>query len=178
MRVLEERLGFIREKLDIKILILFVLRRLTQPVPFETLSELALIDEGISYFDFTECVSELVETGHIETDGHVYAVTDKGTRNGEITENTIPYSVRLKAEKNAHECNAELNRRSHITASHAIRRKGGYTVSMSLSDGVSDVISMQLFAASQAQAQALESNFIKNAESIYNKILKTLLDES
>ena len=46
-----DRLGFIHEKFDIKILILFVLRRLPAPVSFEELSELVLIDDGFDYFD-------------------------------------------------------------------------------------------------------------------------------
>ena len=49
-----ERFGFIHDKLDIKILILFVLRRLPDYVQGDTLAELVLCDDGISYFDYTE----------------------------------------------------------------------------------------------------------------------------
>ncbi|SHH49470.1 protein of unknown function [Sporobacter termitidis DSM 10068] len=174
---MEERLGFIREKLDIKILILFVLSRLTEPVTFEKLSELVLCDEGITYFDFAECVDELVKTEHIVSDGHTYAITEKGRRNGEITENSLPFSVRLKAEKSTDELRYQMGRKSMISANHVIRRKGGYTVELSLSDGISDIISMKLYAANETQAQALEDGFIKNAEDIYNNILKLILDE-
>ena len=45
---MENRFGFIREKLDIKILILFILKRLTAPVDFDKLSELTMCDDGIS----------------------------------------------------------------------------------------------------------------------------------
>jgi hypothetical protein len=172
---MEERLGFIRDKLDIKILILFILHRLPEPVTFEELSDLTLCDEGISYFDFTECVSELVSTGHISTDGHTYTLTEKGIRNGEITEDSIPFSVRMKAERNAAAVRLQMNRKSMISTSHEIRRKGGYTVELSLSDGISEVISMKLYAASEAQAEALKEGFASNAENIYNGILKLIL---
>ncbi len=174
---MEERFGFIHDKLDIKILILFILRRLPEPVTFETLSELTLCDGGISYFEFAECVSELVTTEHIKTDGHTYSLTEKGTRNSEITENSLPFSVRAKAEKNASDLRFLLNRQSMISAAHSIRRKGGYTVDLSLSDGISEIISLRLYAVSQAQAQALENGFTANAELIYNKIIKLILDE-
>ena len=174
---MEPRVGFIREKLDIKILILFILRRLPQPITFEMLSELTLIDEGISYFDFTECVTELVNTEHVKTDGHTYEITEKGVTNSEITENSIPFSVRLKAEKNASDARVALSRESLISATHAIRRKGGYTVTLSMSDGVSDIIDLKLYAASEAQAVSLEEGFTKNAEAIYNKIIHLILDE-
>lgn len=174
---MEEHFGFIHDKLDIKILILFILRRLPEPVTFETLGELTMCDEGISYFDFAECVAELVTTEHVTTDGHTYSLSDKGVKNGEITENSIPFSVRVKAEKNASDLSFLLNRKSMISAAHTIRRKGGYTVDLSLSDGISEIISLKLYAASQTQAQALEDGFSKNAEGIYNKIIKMLLDE-
>jgi hypothetical protein len=174
---MEERFGFIHDKLEIKILILFILRRLPEPVTFETLSELTLCDEGISYFDFAECVSELVATEHIKTDGHTYSLTEKGIKNSGITENSIPFSVRVKAEKNASDLSFLLNRKSMISASYSIRRKGGYSVDLSLSDGISEIISLKLYAVSQAQAQALENGFTKNAEAIYNKVIKLILED-
>jgi hypothetical protein len=174
---MEERFGFIHDKLDIKILILFILRRLPESVTFDTLSELTLCDEGISYFDFAECVSELVATEHIQTDGHTYSLTEKGIRNSEITENSLPFSVRVKAEKNASDLRFLLSRQSMISAAHSIRRKGGYTVDLSLSDGISEIIALKLYAVSQAQAQALENGFTAKAELIYNEIIKLILDE-
>lgn len=173
---MEERLGFIHDKLEIKILILFILRRLPEPVTFDVLSDLTLCDEGISYFDFADCVSELVATGHISTDGHTYALTEKGVRNADITENSLPFTVRMTAEKNTSELRLQMNRASMITATHEIRRKGGYTVDLSLSDGISEVISMKLYAASEDQARALEEGFLKKAESIYNNVIKLILD--
>lgn len=174
---MEERFGFIHDKLDIKILILFILRRLPQPVTFDTLGELTFCDEGISYFDFAECVSELVATEHINTDGHTYSLTDKGIRNSDITENSIPFSVRAKAEKKASDLSFLLNRKSMISASYSIRRKGGYSVELSLSDGISEIIALKLYAVSEAQAQALEDGFTKNAEDIYNKVIKLILED-
>ncbi len=174
---MEPRVGFIHDKLEIKILILFILRRLPEPVTFEVLSELTLCDEGISYFDFAECVTDLVETEHISTDGHTYEITEKGITNSEITENSIPFSVRLKAEKNASDARVALSRKSLISASHTILRKGGYMVELSMSDGVSDIIAMRLFAGSEKQAEALESGFSNNAETLYNQIIKLILDE-
>lgn len=174
---MDERLGFIREKLDIKILILFIMRRLPDAVTYEQLSDLTLCDDGISYFDFAECVSELVATEHLTTDGHTYTLTEKGSRNGEITENSIPFSVRVKAEKTASDVRFSMNRKSMISASRTIRRSGGYTVDLSLSDGISDIASLKLFAVSETQAQALEDGFTKNAEHIYNKIISLILED-
>ena len=69
------RLGFIHEKLDIKILILFILRRLPGEVEPETLCELCQCDGGIDYFDYSDCLSDLIETGHIKETPTGYTIT-------------------------------------------------------------------------------------------------------
>jgi len=92
-----DRLGFIHEKLDIKILILFVLRRLPGPVSFETLSDLVMVDEGFDYFEYSQCLTELVSTGHVEQNENNYSITKIGAENGDTVENSIPFSVRTRS---------------------------------------------------------------------------------
>ena len=172
---MDDRFGFIHEKIDIKILILFVTGHLSEPVDLDTLTDLTLCDDGISYFDFVECVSELAGTEHVSTDGASYRITEKGARNGKITENFIPYSVRMKAEKNTAELRMRQNRKALIKTSRTLRRKGGYSVALSLSDGLDEIISMSLYAASEDQAVALEKGFSEKAEAVYNDIIKMIL---
>ena len=172
---MESSFGFIHDKLDIKILILFILRRISEPVTLDKLAELTLCDGGINYFDFAECVDELISTGHVKADGDSYTITEKGIRHGTITENGLPYSVRVKAEKSAVAANAQLRRQSMITTSRTIRRGGGYSVDLSLSDGMGEILSLELFAANEAQAIDLENGFRERAESVFNVIIEELM---
>ena len=171
---MDERRGFIRDKLDIKILILFVLRRIEQPLTIEELAEVAICDDGISYFDFAECLSDLVSTEHIKLDGKHYTITAKGDKNGLVTESGLPYSVRVRAERNAARMSVRKSRGEMISSSRTIRRGGGYTVTLSMSDGVDDVMLMQLYAPNEKQAQKMERAFEKRAEQIYSLLLKEL----
>ena len=56
--------GFIQDKLEIKFLILYLAARVIEPVPFDTLLDLTLCDDAIDYFDFSECLADLVKTEH------------------------------------------------------------------------------------------------------------------
>ena len=95
------RVGFIQDKLEIKFLILYVAARLIEPGPFEAMQELTMCDDGIDFFDFSECLSNLVESQHLTlSDDGLYAITEKGLHNGAICESSLPYSVRLRADKN------------------------------------------------------------------------------
>ena len=42
--------GFIHDKLEIKFLILYITARVIEPIPFDTVWDLAMCDEGVDYF--------------------------------------------------------------------------------------------------------------------------------
>ena len=87
------RMGFIQDKLEIKFLLLYIASRLIEPVPFEAMQELAMIDDGVDFFDFSECMNDLVTSGHLTlSEDGLYAITEKGLRNGQICESSLPYS--------------------------------------------------------------------------------------
>ena len=174
---MDARFGFIHEKLEIKILILFVLARVSVPVDFDTLTELTLCDDGISYFDYSECVAELIKTGHLDFADNKYSLTEKGKRDGSATERNLPYTVRMAAETNAASASAMLLRDGMLKASHTMRDDGSCNVTLSLADGLGDIISISTYAATEQQAEMIERGFRKHAEGVYTKLMKFILDE-
>lgn len=172
---MNERFGFIHDKLDIKILILFILQRLYAPISMDTLAELTLCDDGISYFDFAECVAELVKTGHISEEEDKYSITEKGKTNSKITETGLPYSVRMKAEKSTFALAALQKRSANIKTSYESGNGGG-TVKLAMEDGMGPILSIELLTGSQEQAAKIERNFQNNAEAIYGKVIELLLN--
>lgn len=168
-----EGLGFIHDKLDIKILILYVLRRLPAPIDPERLADLVLIDGGIGYFDYKECLSELIDTAHVDETDEGCIITAKGSRNCEIVENDLPYSVRTKAEKVTNPVAEEMRRSSMILANHEVT-DNGVTVYLAVSDGIGNIFDLKILAASEEQAQRIERNFKKNAEAYYNRFIEEL----
>ena len=170
---MEERRGFIHEKLDIKLLILFILRRLPAEIDPEKLSDLVLIDGGIGYFDYKDCLAELVQTAQVEEGEDGVRVTAKGSRNGEILESSLPYSVRSKAEKAIRPVAEEMRRSAMILANHEAGA-GGVTVYLAVNDGVGSIFDLKILAADEAQARRIEKNFKKNAEAYYNRFITEL----
>ena len=166
--------GFIHERIEVKVLILFIMRRLTEPVTLEVLTGLALCDDGIGYFDVMECLTALIETKHIRLEDGKYILTNKGKRNGETLENNLPQSIRIKAEASTALVRSNLNRDAMIKTKSSINDNGGYKVSLSLSDGIGDIISMELLAANEQQANTIEKGFRKDAEKIYHAIIDLL----
>lgn len=178
VKTMENRFGFIQNELDLKVLILYLLRHISLPVPKDDLLEVTLAcDEGIGYFEFAECLSDLVRTQHIAEKEECYTVTAKGKANGEAAESSLPYSVRIRATAEAAALSQILSRDSMITTSHEMRQRGGFTVKLALSDGVGSVISMDVLCGDDSEAKTIEDNFRKNAEKLYGRIIELLLSE-
>ena len=58
-------IGFIQDKLEIKFLILYIAARVTEPLTPEDMQDLTMCDDGIDYFDYAECLNDLVKTEHL-----------------------------------------------------------------------------------------------------------------
>ena len=167
--------GFIRDKLEIKFLILYIAARVSEPLPLEGMQELTMCDDGIDYFAFSECLADLVKTEHLRlTDDGCYAITPKGLRNSEICESSLPYSVRIRTDKNVAAYNKKLLRRSQVRARVTPRENGTFTVELSFHDDVDALMQLQVMVATEAMAKDLAARFEKNPEQIYTQLMSVL----
>lgn len=168
--------GFIHDKLEIKFLILYIASRLEEAVSFDTILELSMCDDGVDYFDFSECLADLVKTGHLSLgDGGLYAITEKGMRNSQICETSLPYSIRLHCDQSVDACNRKLRRKSQVKASYDKRSNGTYTVNLSLDDDVGSVLNLQLMVVREDMARMLTQRFREEPEKLYGDIVNTLI---
>jgi len=172
------RQGFIHDSLDTKILILFILGRLDAPVDLDTLADLTLVDEGITYFDVSECVTDLIRTEHITETESLLSITEKGHRNGRVTESSIPYSVRERAKQKAATLSRIQRRNARINADWKPLKAGGFSVKLTLSDGLGEILNMDLYAATESQANTMTKAFHKSAELLYGQIIETLINNT
>ncbi len=171
-----DQFGFIHEKMDIKILILYVLDLLPGPVDAITLSELVFCDDGIGYFDYSDCLAELVESGQIIDANGTYQITESGKKNVAAVGSSIPYSVRMKARKVTEPLAERMRRAAMIVARHAKQDDGTFQVELGVTDGVSNLLSMTIMAPTEALANTMEQSFREHAEQIYHDVIRILTE--
>ena len=95
---MEER-GFIRDMLDVKVLILFVAATAKYPLTLQKIYELCYQDDRLSYFDVSIAVPQMVESGHLEQlADETYVITEKGREQEEVTRDSIAFPVMQRAK--------------------------------------------------------------------------------
>ena len=175
---MDEEYGFIREKLDIKLLILYILRRLSGGVDISTICEICRVDGGVGYFDYSDCLSELTETGLIayDEDNGRYMITPKGADDIDQVGSSLPFSVRQKVNRSVGPVNEKIKREQMIRTSYS-EEDGVYSVKFILSDGVGEILNLKFMCSGEEQAKDFQKKFRKNAEAYYNKIIAMFTEE-
>ena len=173
-----QRLGFIHDMMDVKVLILFVAARSNYPMTTQEIYELCYQDECLSYFDVCTAVPEMVKSGHLkEVGADRFQITDKGRQDGELTADSIAFTVKQRAENAVARYNRQIRRSSFVKTQVIPRDGGDYSVVMALDDEMGNLMTLELVAPDQRQGVRLSKLFEKKAEPVYNLIMMELLED-
>ena len=173
-----QRLGFIHDMMDVKVLILYVMARVNYPVTVQQLYELCYQDECLSYFDVCTAVPEMVTSGHLRAmENDCYEITEKGREDGGTTADSIAFTVKQKAENAVDRFNRQIRRSSFVKTQIVPRDSGDFSVIMSLDDEMGNLMTLELLAPNQRQAVRLSRLFEKKAEMVYTLTMTELLDD-
>ena len=172
-----QRLGFIHDMMDVKVLILFVTARVEYPVNVQELYELCYQDDCLSYFDVCTAVPEMVTSGHLQIEeNEKYVITEKGRKDGALTADSIAFTVKQRAEDAVLRFNRKVRRSNFIKSRVIMRENGESSVVLSLDEESGNLMTLELVAPNQRQAIRLSKMFEKKADTIYSLIMTELLD--
>lgn len=172
------RYGFIHDKLDVKFLILYLMARTEGAISFATLTDLSMCDDGVDYFMFSQAVSELVESEHLQVTDDLYSITEKGRKNGSVCESSLPFSVRQRCDRNLAKLNAKLRFEAQVRAEIQPRESDGFTVRLILDDHQDNLMTLELYSPTREQADRLATSFRACPDQIYRTVLSALSDVS
>ena len=172
-----QRLGFIHDMLDVKVLILFVMARVGYSVNTQQIYELCYQDDCLSNFDEFTAVPEMVASGHLkQLEDDTYTITEKGKADGSLTEDSIAFTVKQRAENAVSRFNRQIRRSRCVKTQILPRESGDFSVIMALDDEMGNLMTLELVAPDQRQAVRLGKLFEKKAEAVYNLTMAELLD--
>ena len=147
-----EQHGFIQDMLDVKVLILFVMAKLSYPVTLQTIYELCYQDDKLSYFDVSDAVPQ-------------------------ITCDAIAYPVMQRALMAVQRYNTRIQRKGLIETKIEQEETGDYLAQLCLRDDAGVLMKLELAAPTLSQARTLVRAYEKQADAVYQQLLCQLLDE-
>jgi hypothetical protein len=174
-----QRYGFGGGKTEMKIFILFVMRHVLDPVDFEQMSEMVLIDDNINYFLYCECVAELLESGLLlketDKDGRErYTITPRGYETGYIVDSNVPPALKRAAQETVLIVLNRIQRMSRLDAK-VVMRGDEPLASLTMTDGRDPILQMEIMTGTEEQAKEICGNFLCNADGIFDDVLRSLL---
>lgn len=173
-----QRLGFIHDMLDVKMLILFVMARVKYPVTVQEIYELCYQDDCVSYFDICTAIPQMLDSGHLsQSEQEKYEITPKGRETDSLTADSIAFTVRKRAEDEVDRFNRKARRADLVKTEIRSREAGDYCVTMALNDEMGALMNIELFAPDQRQAVRLSRLMEKKSEMIYALVMAELLDD-
>ena len=173
------RVGFIREKDDVKFLILYCMTFLDEPVTMASLADMTMCDSAFGYFEFADAAAELVKSGHIKEeqrgDEFYYSLTYKGRATSEVFEKELPTPVREAARRSAARVVRALRRAASIVTEIVTRKDGTKAAHMAFMDDDVPVFGFDVMVLDDEQGKQFTRNFRDHAETIYKEVLNVLL---
>ena len=175
-----------KEKIEIKLLILYILHQSKAIAKQNNLERQFLVDFcmehiRISYFDLQECISELCEDNIVSsyTKNHkdVLILSDKGEFMLNQFLREIPYSVRDKIDNKISGSITEYKDEQSVTVDYWKENENYYTTLLKITDGDQPAMQLSVSFDNKTSAQALVHQFKKHPEEFYKQILQ-ICDEA
>ncbi|HOV41774.1 MAG TPA: DUF4364 family protein [Oscillospiraceae bacterium] len=158
----------------VKILLCYLLKKLDRPVTPEQLYEIAVGNEIINYFFYTEAVDELVKNKtflkEIHNGEEVFVLAEKGKYSIDEFRQYVPKSFRDKLLTCALRYFAKLKRENEVKCEF-IELEKGYYVRCRILDIGDDLLDMKIFAPDLEQAKLIRDKIMLNPTDFYSKIM-------
>lgn len=174
----------LKDKNDIKIFILYLLKNLNYPLDFNTIGDIVVQDEFVNYFDFAECFAELLDCGNIEklpadkgADGEhkeLYRITQNGITIAEQLQSALLNMIKEKSLKSAMRLLSFKSRGSDVSCSYTEREDGRFDLHCEVSEKDNKILELGLIIESKYQLDKMLYNFNERPEVVYRGIISLL----
>ncbi len=171
--------GGLRNMLEIKVLVCYILDRVKEPMQRKLLCE-CLQDGGlVNYFDLVSAIDDLIGNGMIyghDKDGEEYlTVTESGKTNAEVLETTLLPMTREKAVNAALKILAKAKAERDNTV--VIKRTDtGFKVEFTLKGFGEELMKLSLYAADILQADKLKEALLNDPVAVYSFVIDNLTE--
>ena len=170
--------GGLTESFEIKILICYLLHHIHRPMSFAEINEIMRTEGIANYFEYSQAISKLLASGHIvaqniENGAEQFTVSDLGVKTAVSFEKDVPAAIRQRTLKAAQ----DYYLRKQIEQDNTVlvqKVPDGYSITMSITDMGSDLMSLSLFVPGEKDCNAMRERFYADPALIYRGVIALL----
>jgi hypothetical protein len=167
---------------EIKLIVLYLLNELDDAYDFQTISEIIVWDGSISYFVFSQCFDELIQSGAIEKistsdEKDLFAISQIGRISIKEVEDSILGFVKERIMRSATRLLAFKKDGTNI-CSKIEPKNGGYELSCSIKNKKINLLDINMYFDNKEEAELLQAGFDNQAERVYSSLLALLSGDS
>ncbi len=163
-----------------KILILYLLSLIKEPISNDGLYRLVLSIQDMNYFYFQQFLLDLESNKYIikykveNQEVEVYQLTENGKNTLDLTIDMLPGIIKLKVDETIKGELKEVRNESAIRAEFVPLSETEFIVKCKIIENNIIIFEIQAFATSREQAINIVQNWEKNAGKIYPNVLRML----
>ncbi len=169
--------GGLKSTAEIKILVLYLLMNVDEPVPSNQISDLLHIEGIANTFEVNEAFADLSRNELIfesENGTEFYLINDKGRDVGQTLQSSVPFTVR---EKSLRLLKKMLQRNRHMKETDIVishEPDGTIKVTCSAIENDKVIMSFSLQASDDAQAIRIRENYLDDPALVYRTLIDML----
>ena len=165
--------GGLRNTTHIKILITFLVHTISEPMKASMIIEALQTHELANYFETTQALDDLLESGNLSTADELIYTTPKGALSVDELAKELPASVKETALADALNLLLLEKRESENTVDIRKTEKG-YYVTFRVVYKDDPLMELSVYAADFEQAEQLKHSFLKNPSHVYSTVVASL----
>ena len=168
--------GGLKSTAEIKILVLYLLMHVDEPVPSNQVSDLLHVEGIANTFEVNDAFHQLSNNGLIDAideEGTAFIINAKGCDAAQTLQSTVPFTVREKSLKLLKKM-LKRNRNIRETDIKIERNGNGVYITCSALEKDKTVMSFSLQATDYDQAFRIKENFLDDPSAVYRVLVDIL----
>ena len=163
-----------------KVLILYLLNKLTDGIKNDNLYKIVNSANNINYFYFQELLTDLIESNFVgsftKEEDTIVKITSEGQNALSLTKSLLPGILKLKADNVFKDEISSIAEESSIITEYIPKDENNYTVKCKIVEKNEIIFEVSTFAGSRDRAKQISDNWKNNANDIYPQIIDLLLN--
>ena len=169
----------LKNKRDIKIFILYLLRFVGRPLKYHQLHDICVYDGIVASFDFTECLDELVDADNvlrvIAGGDEYYSITTQGERVSKTLSSDLLRSIRETGRRAAVRLLDFSSDGTEVRSDTGDEADdGSCRFSCEITRGKETLMRLEITAASSAEARYMKNSFDSDPEHILRAVYELM----